>query len=289
MTIKGLITTILLTVLLQGCGSFIKMGLRSASPVLNDLIRAAYKHNDPELIKEAIPASLLILDGLIETDPENYELLVLASQGYSGYAMAFVEDENPERAKKLYLRGKEYGLRAMRLCKKFRKSLDKNEPMEVALKLLDDKYVPAMFWTVSNWAAYINLSRRETSALFEISDVTALMERLRELNPEYFYGGVHLLYALYYANQPPLTGGGPERAKEEFERVFKISDNKFLLAHVLFAKFYAVPLKDESLFDSELKMVLSTPSDVLPDAVFMNEVAKIKAKKLLEKKDELFF
>lgn len=289
MSIKGLITTILLTVLLQGCGSFIKMGLRSATPVLNDLIRAAYKHNDPELIKEAIPASLLILDGLIETDPENYELLVLASQGYSGYAMAFVEDENPERAKKLYLRGKDYGLMAMRLCKKFRKATDRNEPMEVALKLLDEEYVPAMFWTVSNWAAYINLSRRDTSALFDIPNVIALMERIKELDPDYFYGGVHLLYALYYANQPALTGGGPEKAKEEFEKVFNISNDKFLLAHVMFAKFYAVPLKDESLFDSELKMVLSTPSDVLPDAVFMNEVAKIKAKILLRKRDEFFF
>jgi hypothetical protein len=280
---------ILCLLFLQGCGSFIRMGLRGASPVLNDLIRAAYKHNDPELIKEAIPASLLILDGLIEADPENYELLVLASQGYSGYAMAFVEDEDPERAKKLYLRGRDYGLRAMRLCRKFRKALDKNEPMEVALKKLDEDFVPAMFWTVSNWAAYINLSRKETSALFEISDVTALMERLRELNPEYFYGGVHLLYALYYANQPALTGGGPEKAKEEFEKVFKISDNKFLLAHVMFAKFYAVPLKDESLFDSELNLVLSTPSDVLPESVFMNEVAKIKAKKLLGKRNEFFF
>lgn len=289
MRIKWLTTAVFLIFLLPGCSSFIRMGLKSASPVLNDLIRAAYKHNDPELVKDAIPASLLILDGLIETDPENYELLVLASQGYSGYAMAFVEDEDPERAKKLYLRGKDYGLRALRLCKKFRRSLDRNEPMELALKKLDRGFVPAMFWTVSNWAGYINLSRKETEALFEISNVTALMERLRELNPEYFYGGVHLLYALYYANQPALTGGGPEKAKVEFERVFEISKNKFLLAHVLFAKFYAVPLKDESLFDSELNYVLSTPSDALPDAVFMNEIAKIKARNLLRKKDELFF
>ncbi len=282
-------TIVLFVLLLQGCGSFIRMGLRSASSVLNDLIRATYKHNDPELVREAIPASLLILDGLIETDPENYELLVLASQGYSGYAMAFVEDEDPERAKKLYLRGRDYGLRALRLCKKFRKAMDNREPMDLALKKLNKDFVPAMFWTVSNWAAYIYLSRRDTSVLFEISDVTALMERLRELNPEYFYGGVYLLYALYYANQPALTGGGPEKAKEEFEKVFKISNDKFLLARVLFAKFYAVPLKDEALFEAELKKVLDTPSDVLPDALFMNEVAKIKAKNLLRRKGELFF
>ncbi len=283
------VTVVSFVLLLQGCGSFIRMGLRSASPVLNDLIRAAYKHSDPQLIREAIPASLLILDGLIEADPENYELLVLASQGYSGYAMAFVEDEDPGRAKKLYLRGRDYGLRAMRLCKKFRKALDDRQPMEVALKKLNKDFVPAMFWTVSNWAGYINLSRRDTSALFDIPDVTALMGRLRELNPEYFYGGVYLLYALYYANQPALTGGGPEKAKEEFEKVFKISNDKFLLAHVLFGKFYAVPLQDEALFEAELKMVLDTPSDVLPDAIFMNEVAKIKAKNLLRRKGEFFF
>jgi len=280
---------VVLIIIHSGCSPFIKLGLKSATPVLNDLISAAYKHNDPELIRDAIPGSLLILDGLIEADPENYDLLVLASQGYSGYSMAFVEDVNPQRAKKLYLRGRDYGLRAMRLNKKFRRSMDRNEPFEKSLQYLGNASIPAMFWTVSNWAAYINLARRETDALFDIPKVTALMERIMELKPDYFYGGVYLLYALYYASQPALTGGGLDKAKEKFEMAFKVSENKFLLAHVMFARYYAVPLQDEKLFESELNFVLKTPSDVLPDAIFMNEVAKIKAKNILEKKKDLFF
>lgn len=289
MSKKSLLISFSILLSLTGCGFIIKMGLRGASPILNDMIRVAYKHNDPELIREAIPSALLILDGLLETDPDNYDILVLASQGYSGYAMAFVEDNDPERAKKLYLRGKEYGLRAMRLSKKFRKAMDINQPFEEALKKLDKEFVPAMFWAVSNWAGYINLSRKDTSALFDIPYVTALMDRLRELNPDYFYGGVYLLYAVYYANQPALTGGGPEKALAEFERAKKAGNGKFLLTHVMFARYYAAQIKDEALFDAELKKVLETPSDVLPDAVFMNEVAKIKAKNLIKRRDEFFF
>lgn len=274
--------------IVAGCGSFIKIGIKGASPVFNDLIKAAYRIDDPQLLKDALPASLLILEGMIEVTPDNFDLLVLASQGYSGYAMAFVEDESPERAKKLYARGRDFGLRALKQCRKFRNAIEKNQLFEDAVKYLDEDYLPAMFWTASNWAALVNLSRRDTSMLFELPSITALMERIRELDDRFFYGSIHMLYGLYYINQPALTGGGPEKAREEFETVFKISEDKFLMAHVLYAKYYAGAIKDEALFESELKKVLDTPSDVLPDAIFLNEVAKLKASNLLKRKKELF-
>jgi hypothetical protein len=85
-----------------------------------------------------------------------------------------------------------------------------------------------------------------------------------------------------------MMGGGVDKAKKEFDIVFEITDGKFLLAKVLFAQYYATLLKEEELFKNTLNEVLNTPSDILPDATLANEVAKVKAKILLEKAGEYF-
>jgi len=274
--------------ILASCATVRKVGVNAIAPTFGDLTGAAFKQVDTEILRLGMPASLIIMDGLLEVSPENHELLVLASQGYGGYALAFVEDEDPERAKKLYIRGRDYGLRTLKLNKKFRKALARGERYREAVKHLGKKYVPALFWTAQNWAAWLNLSRTDTSALFDQPKIIALMERVRELDDTYYYGGSHLFFGLYYASMPSMAGGGMEKAKKEFDRVFEIGGKNFLMANFYYAQYYAAPLRDEVLFDRELKKVLETPSDAVPELTFMNEVAKLKARRLLEMKDRLF-
>lgn len=274
--------------LLVSCAAVRKAGVNAVAPTFGDLTGAAYKQVDPEILRLGMPASLIIIDGLLEVSPENYELLVLASQSYGGYTLAFVEDEDPERAKKLYIRGRDYGLRALKLNKKFRKALARGDRFGDAVKHLGKKYIPALFWTAQNWAAWLNLSRTDVPALFDQPKIIALMKRVMELDNTYYYGGPHLFFGLHYASIPPIMGGSMDKAKGEFERAFAIGGKNFLLANFYYAQYYAAPLRDEVLFDRELNKVLETPSDVVPELTFMNEVAKLKARRLLEMKDRIF-
>ncbi|UCD83709.1 MAG: hypothetical protein JSU92_10475 [Deltaproteobacteria bacterium] len=281
---------ICVSVILISTGCSIKrMAVNSMVPTFGDLTGAAYKQVDTEILRHGMPFTIILIDGLLELSPNNRDLLVIAAQAYGGYPTAFIdEDEDPERAKRLYVKGRDYGLRALKLNKKFRKTLEEGKRFREAVQYLDEKYIPAMFWTAQNWAAWLSLSTKNVSALFDQPKIIALMERVMELDDTYYYGGVHLFYALYYANMPPMAGGGMDKAQAEFDKVFEFAGENFLMANFFYAQYYAAPLRDEALFDRELKKVLETPSDVEPELTFMNEVAKLKAKKLLNKKNRIF-
>ncbi|MFQ5445275.1 MAG: TRAP transporter TatT component family protein, partial [Nitrospinales bacterium] len=85
-----------------------------------------------------------------------------------------------------------------------------------------------------------------------------------------------------------LLGGNPEKSLHHFQEHQKLMENKFLMSYFLQAKTYAVQIQDRELFEKLLKKVLETPSDVLPEQRLANEVAKMKAEKLLERADDLF-
>ena len=88
--------------------------------------------------------------------------------------------------------------------------------------------------------------------------------------------------------KPVIMGGDPERAKEYFEKNLELTDKKFLLSYIYMAKYYATKVLDEELFDQYLQYVEETSLDILPEMKLLNQIAKQKAIRLLNKKEELF-
>ena len=60
-----------------------------------DLSQAILNQNDPQTVRDGAPAYLLLVDGLIEGDPENSSYLLTGARLYGNYATVFVDD--PER------------------------------------------------------------------------------------------------------------------------------------------------------------------------------------------------
>src|SRR5438270_730817 len=83
--------------------------------------------DDPELVRAAVPFSLKLMETLIAESPRHSGLLLAAASGFTQYAYAFVEEDAEEtepkdfeaseemkiRARKLYLRARNYGLRGL--------------------------------------------------------------------------------------------------------------------------------------------------------------------------------
>jgi len=61
-----------------------------------------------------------------------------------------------------------------------------------------------------------------------------------------------------------------------------------LLMYYLYAKFYAYQVQDRDLFVKTLEKIIQTPADKYPDMAFANELAKRKAKVLLDNVDMYF-
>lgn len=250
---------------------------------------ALYEESDLQLAEQAIASDLKLLEGLIKSDPGNEKFLLLACQGFASYALGFIEDNDPQRAQPLYLRGRDYGLKILNKNSLFNKTLISNlDQLGLALKKFDKKDVPALFWTANNWANWITLNLTNTDALADLPKAQLMMQRVLELDESYFYGGAHLFFATIYASRPKLLGGDIEKSKQHFDRCFEYCQEKFLLPYVYYARYYATRAFDEELFTRTLNKVIETPDDILPAQQLPNAIAKQKAKRLLLQLEEFF-
>lgn len=287
-TSKKILWLILAMTGIQSC-SINTFVIRQTGAILDYGVIALYEETDLKLAEQALASDIKLLEGMIIGDPENDHLLLLTTQALSGYALGFAEDEDRERAKVLYLRAKEYGLRVLRMDDDFANADSGTiEEFSGAVKELDEEYLPALFWTAFTWAGWINLSLDNPRALIELAKVQALMQRVKDIDETYFFGSAELFFGSVWGMKPRMLGGDPEKAKACFERNLEITEKKFLLTYIYYARFYAAKTLNEELFDELLAVVETTPADVLPGYQLLNMIAKKKANFLKQQKDELF-
>ncbi len=280
---------LLLAAVLTFSGCIQTIAIRTVGGILDTGFEAFNEESDLQLAGEALAANLKLVETLVKGDSTNERLLLLASQGYSAYALAFAEDQDPARARMLYLRGREYALRILRDNSAIRAGLEGDlRTFESALRVTSREDVAALFWAAFGWGAAVNLDRSDPAAIAELPRVNALMKRVLELDPAYYYAGAHLYFGSILGSLPVMLGGNPAASREHFETCLRLTGGKFLLAHVYFARSYAVQVQDRELFDSLLTVVETASQDILPAARLPNAVAKRKAALLRESAAELF-
>ena len=278
---------ILLAVVFSGCIQTI--AIRTVGGILNYGLEAFNEEEDFQLAHEALGSDLKLIEALIKGDPGNEQLLLMASQGFSAYALAFVEDDSAARARLLYRRGRDYGLQILDRNAAFRTGRAGTlQEFTEGLKALSEDDVPAVFWTSFGWAGYVNLSRTDLEAVADLPRINAMMEFVLQHEPSYYYAGAHLYMGTILGSTPAMIGGSPERSNDHFEQCLALTRGRFLLAYVYYAQTYAVQVQNRELFDSLLTKVEETSLDILPEARLPNAVAKRKAQLLLGQANDLF-
>lgn len=245
---------------------------RVTSGVIDGGLPSVFSQSDPQYVKDALPANLQLMEILLKNDPHNKAMLVNAAQGFCGYALMFLEDETPERASVFYAKGEAYSAKALKgLLPAKAKGRD----------------VPPLFWNTFCKALYININRHNPEAVAELPTLEPAIAKLLELDSAYYYNGPQSLMGAYYSIRPRMFGGDPDKAKSYFEAALTGGGEQFLLNRFMYAKMGAVAAQDEELFERLLNFVLAAE---LRDGEtrLADEVAKLKSKKLLEKKDDLF-
>ncbi len=266
-----------------------RIAIKSSISILKNTALALNEEEDPGIAEKAIASQLKMLEGMIKSDPGNRELLLLASRGFCSYSFSFVENNDRERAKIFYRRGFDYGLQILMADKSFADVLKKGgEAFRRALRNIDNQNLPSLFWTSYCWGSLINLNRNLPEALMALPKVEEMMMRVLELNEGYYLSGAHLFFGVLYGSMPPMLGGKPEKSQFHFTKALEMTQRKFLMAHVLYAKSYAIQTQNKTLFENLLKEVSDTPSDILPSQRLANELAKKRAQKLLKDIDEYF-
>ncbi|MCL4792286.1 MAG: hypothetical protein KJ040_09575, partial [Gammaproteobacteria bacterium] len=94
--------------LVSGCASMAKS---AAAEFAGNLSTAILNQDDPELVRDSLPAYLLILDSLAASPDASGDVLGATARLYAAYAVVFVED--PGRSANLAAHARDYGVRAL--------------------------------------------------------------------------------------------------------------------------------------------------------------------------------
>ena len=289
-TFRKALWTLLITlgcIQLQGC---MQVALRASPALFPNFAASIFEECDPELAKASIPPNLKLLEGLLKNDPENRKILTTLSMGFAGYALLFVESEDPERASMIYSRALGYGIRALGDKGALLRNREGSpQAVSAAIRNMDQNDLEALFWTTLSWNAWINLNLDKPSALAELSVSEACLKRVLELDEHYFYSAPHILMGASLAARPPLLGGSPEKARAHFEQALQKNQRKFYLAQFYFAKYYAVRVQDKELFSLALAEVIHGNPGDLKDVCLINRVMQRRAQELAKQAEDLFF
>lgn len=268
-----------------------RMMVNNMRPMMDSMKIAFNRNTDVALARKAMPVSLMQLDGFIEAVPDDTDLLLRAAEANAGYAFMFVQDIDKARGAELQKKARDYAIRALPEHETFQRIVREgtSADMATALAEMEPSDVPALYFTASSWLSYIGLrAGSDMGVTADLPKVELMMERLLTLDETYKYGAIHALLGAYYASRPEMLGGKPEDAAYHFEQAFAISDSKYLVWNYLYARYYAVQIRDRALFVHTLTDILEAPENVLPEQNFANAAVKEKARSLLAETDNFF-
>jgi hypothetical protein len=281
MRLLSLLPTLLV---LSGCAGF---ATSATSRLTDNLSSAILNQDDPETVEAGMPSYLLLVDGLIEGDPQNEGFLLAGTRLYGAYGSVFIKE--PERAKRLARKARDYSDRALcahgvRQCDLLVRPFD---DFAAVIATLNTGDVPLLFAGGAAWATWIQANSSDWNAIASLAKVKAMMTRVVELDEAYNHGQAHLYLGVFATLLPPALGGRPEEGRVHFERAIELSAGRDLMAKVEYARRYARIIYDRPLHDRLLKEVLDAEATA-PGLTLSNVLAKRQARELLKSGDSYF-
>ena len=276
---------IIVTLLISsGCSQLVS---NAKQEFADDLSATMLEQNDPETVKQAVPAYLILISSMIKGDPDNVELLVSGSRLYGAYASVFVEDRL--RQKRLSTIAFDYAHHAFCVYKPSACNIRELSyyEFEQSLKQFTKDDVQVLFALGSAWAGWLQANSADWNAVAELPRIKAIIQRVLELDPTMNNGDAYLYMAVMESFLPPAMGGKPELARKNFEQAIKISDGSNLMAKLLYAEKYARMIFDRELHDQLLTEVINANVEI-NESTLINSIAQHKARLLLAQSDDYF-
>jgi predicted anti-sigma-YlaC factor YlaD len=290
---------VVLALLASGC-SLKQMAINRLGDALAAGNSSFAEDDDSELIADATPFALKTTEALLAQSPRHRGLLLAAASGFAQYAYAFIQQEADfvedqdlsratrlrDRARRLYLRSRDYGLRGLELdLPALRQRLRDDPP--AALAGAKARHVPLLYWTGLAWFGAINLAKDDTALSADQYVAEALLRRALALDETYERGVLHDFFIVWEARSASV-GGSPARAREHLERATSLSAGQRAYPYVVYAEFLCAPHQDRAGFKEALDRALAVDPAASPELRLTNTVMQRRARWLLSRADDLF-
>jgi hypothetical protein len=135
-------------------------------------------------------------------------------------------------------------------------------------------------------ASAIYMDQPDPSRLVDLPKALALLERADALDPSVEDAGPARVLGLVWGRSP-AAGGDPPRSRRWFDKAIARTDGHYLMTRVMFARSYAVAVRDRELFERTLHDVLAEPPERAPEYRLPNALAKRRAALFLAREDRL--
>jgi predicted anti-sigma-YlaC factor YlaD len=289
----------LLALTLSGC-SIKTMAINKLGDALSEGTSSFATDDDPELIAGATPFALKTIESLIEQSPKHRGLLAAAASGFTQYAYAFVQMEadyieaqdldrataQRTRAKRLYLRARDYGLRSFEVEFPGFWERFKTDP-DGALSKTTKKHVPQLYYTAAAWGAAFAIDKTDSSLSVDQVLIEKLMQRAIALDEAWELGSLHDFFITWEGGRSSI-GGSLEKAKQHFDRALALSNGRRVSPYITWAEVMSVSAQNKKEFQELLNKALEIDVNKAPAQRLANIIGQKRAKWLLSRTDELF-
>jgi predicted anti-sigma-YlaC factor YlaD len=287
------------SLLVSGC-SIRSMAVNKMGDALAETGSNFASDEDPELVGDAIPFGLKTMEGLLESAPKHEGLLLSASSGFVQYAYGWVQMEGDrveakdlaratelrERARKLYLRARDYGLRGLESDFPGLRDALARDP-KAALTRTKKEHVPLLYWTAMGWAGAMSLKVNDSDVSADQPIVEALARRALELDSCWGLGSIHEFFISWESGRSSI-GGSVDRARDHFERDLACAQGRRAFPYVTYAESVSVAKQDKAQFQELMEKALAIDVSRPDDQRLANLLAHKRARWQLGRLEELF-
>jgi predicted anti-sigma-YlaC factor YlaD len=286
---------------LFGCAAIKRAALRSVAGTLAEGGTTAAAHDDPELVAEALPFSLLLDESLLASVPRHVPLLAATCGQYTQYALGFVQAEAEAASFDEYERSVELTRRALRLALRGRgycwRGLEVRFPgiaerlerdPAAALGAARRSDVPLLYWSAASLGAAISLGGLDhPELLIDWPLVAGLAERALALDESFDGAALHELL-ITVESRGEVLGGSEVRAREHFARAIELQRGRSPGPYLALALGISRSKQDRREFEALLGQALAVDPDAVPERRLATLVQQRRARVLLDHVSDLF-
>ena len=257
--------------------------------------------SDPEFAGQAVPFSLKLIESLLWEQPDNVELLLAASGGFTQYAFVwvqqpadFIEEEDfakaaseRQRAIAFYLRAHDYAIRGLDAKHRGFSDRLRRDPAAARETLRKDD-VPLTYWAAASLGSAISLGKTAPALVARQNEVAALVDAAVSLDPGWNNGALRELLMVYELARPGAGAAGIKKARDLFAQIVAETGGQTAGPFVTFAESVSVQQQDRAEFVALLERALAIDPDRTPKNRLANVVMQNRARWLLGRVDELF-
>jgi predicted anti-sigma-YlaC factor YlaD len=257
--------------------------------------------DDPELIGDALPFTMKLYETLLSKDSLNDKLLLatgklfcLYSQGYILFPSDTLADTLAQkkaatkRAKKLFLRGRDYILRALDIRHSgFLSKLNSTSP-DSALVMTSIKDTEYLYWAAMAWMGAIAADRGDLGLSMTMKKALSLVNKVRSVDSTYGSGSLDEFYCVYYSSAPKSFGGDTAVARKHLNKAITTSENSRTSVFVTAAMFAANKSKNRDDFNNMLERAMLVDVNKYASLRLTNIIFQQRAKWMYENSDRYF-